>query len=338
MKRWLSIAFGILWAIGVIAGSVAIADKELPEGPAGGPGAKPSGGKQPEAVGGRIGGLESRVMGATPEERTRLAEERKRISAAAAATGNDPTAIVGYYQAGYGHTEFTNGLRLDTATAVVRVPLTPNWLFQVTLPYAWADLDRAPGFPTDGISDTVVRTGWRLYASQNVALFIGGDASFPTASERPLGTGKYTLGPGGGVAAPLPRLRSLFFTQVEDFISVGGDPSRADIHFLRVQPGLNTIWSERWWSLAVMTWNIDWTQRLESTVNLQGTVGYRFDNHWNIFAGGGLGIVNRDSSLGQDWTVQAGVRWVFRTPLIPETIWGGPLGPSAQRRSEREVK
>ena len=87
-----------------------------------------------------------------------------------------------------------------------------------------------------------------------------------------------------------------------------------------------------------MTWNIDWTQRLESTVNLLGTVGYRFDKHWNVFAGAGGGVVGRDASLGQDWTVQVGVRWVFRTPLIPETIWGGPLGPPAQGRGEREVK
>jgi hypothetical protein len=277
-------------------------------------------------------------MGATPEERARLAEERKRIAEASAAIGVDPTAIVGFYQAGYGHSEYTNGLRVDTATGVVRLPLTPNWLLQVTMPYAWADLNGAHGFPTNGTSDLVARTGWRVYASENVALFIGGDVSFPTASEKQLGTGKYTLGPGAGVAAPLPRLRSLFFTLVEDFISVGGDPSRADIHYMRVQPALNTIWSERWWSLLSLTWNIDWTHRRENTVNLLGTVGYRFDQHWNVFIGAGGGVVGRDATLGQDWTVQAGVRWVFRTPLIPETFWGGPLGPPAQGRSEQEAK
>jgi hypothetical protein len=265
-------------------------------------------------------------LGATPEERERLAEERKRLSAAAAAFGTDPTAIVGYYQLGYGHTAFTNNLRLDTATAEVRLPITPNWILRVTLPYFWADLNQPRGSTADGTSDTVVRMGGRLYASENVALFIGTDATFPTAAKTQLGTGKYTLGPGAAVAVPLPRARSLFFTVVQDFNSVGGDPSRANIHFMQVQSAVNTIWSERWWSLASMTWNMDWNNNRKTTMNLLGEVGHRFDEHWNVFAGPGVGVVGRDTHLGLDWTVQAGVRWVFKTPLLPETFFGGPLG------------
>lgn len=269
---------------------------------------------------GALGRLESRLLGATPEERARLAEERKRISAAAAAFGTDPTAIIGYYQLVYGHSAFTSGLRLDTATAVIRLPLTPNWFFQVTMPYVWADPNRPRGSTVDGTSDMTVRTGGRLYASENVALFIGTDVSFPTASETQLGTGKYTLGPGGGVAAPLPRLRSLFFTLVQDFNSVGGDPSRADLHFMQVQSGLNTIWSERWWTTAFMTWDIDWNNERKTTMNLLGEAGHRFDKHWNVFAGAGAGVVGKDTFLGLDWTVQAGLRWVFATPLFPERL------------------
>src|SRR4030095_13416632 len=127
------------------------------------------------------------------------------------------------------------------------------------------------------------RTGGRLYASPNAALFLGVDASFPTASEKQLGTGKYTLGPGGAVAVPLPRVRSLFFLVAQDFNSVGGDPSRRDIHFMQILSAVNTIWSERWWSTASMTWDIDWTNNRKTTMNLFGEIGYRFDNHWNVF-------------------------------------------------------
>src|SRR5881409_3128800 len=66
--------------------------------------------------------LRELLYGATPEERERLAEERKRLSATAAAFGTDPTAIIGYYQLTYGHSAFTNNLRLESATAVVQVP------------------------------------------------------------------------------------------------------------------------------------------------------------------------------------------------------------------------
>jgi len=260
------------------------------------------------------------LMGATPEARARLDEERKRISTAAASFGTDPTAIIGYYQLLYGHNEFTNNLRLDNATAVVQIPITPNWFVRASLPYVWADFDQPRGFTTNGTSDMTLRTGGRLFANEDVALFIGTDVSFPTASEKQLGTGKYTLGPGGGVAVPLPRLRSLFSTLVQDFNSIGGDPSRANIHFMQVQSVVNTIWSERWWTSAVMTWNMDWNHDRKTTMNLLGEVGHQFDNHWNVFVGPGVGVAGRESVLGLDWTVQAGVRWVYSTPLFPERI------------------
>jgi hypothetical protein len=260
------------------------------------------------------------LLGATPEERTRLEEERKRLSAEAKAFGTDPTAINGYYELAYAHSTFTNNLRTDTATAEARLPITPNWLMRVTLPYVWADLNQPRGFTTNGTSDLLVRMGGRLYASPNVALFVGADVLFPTGSNDRLSTGKYTLGPAVALAVPLARLRSLFFLFVQDSSSIGGDPSRTDIHFAQVQSSINTIWTDRWYTTAAMSWAMDWENNRKTTMNLQGEVGHRFGNHWNVFVSPGVGVVGRDTFLGLDWTVQAGVRWVFQTPFFGEKI------------------
>ena len=266
--------------------------------------------------------LEERIYGATPEERARLEEERRQLSAAAAGFGTDPTAIIGYHQLEYGHSTFTNNLRLDTVTATVRVPVTPNFGFMINMPYAWADLNRPRGFTQEGTGDMTFRAGGRLYASNNVAVFIGTDGSFPTSSsEKQLGTGKYTIGPGGMVAVPLARVRSLFFLIAEDFRSIGGDPSRADLRFTQITSALNTIWTQRWWSQAIAQWNLDWNNRGKTTLNLQGEIGHRFDDHWNLFVTPGVGVMGRDTFLGLDWTVQIGVRWVYRTPIFGERLF-----------------
>jgi hypothetical protein len=55
-------------------------------------------------------------------------------------------------------------------------------------------------------------------------------------------------------------------------------------------------------------------------MNLLGEVGHRIDKHWNVFAGPGVGVVGKDTSFGLDWTVLAGVRWVFQTPLFSEKL------------------
>ena len=265
--------------------------------------------------------LQSLLQGATPEEHERLQAERQRISAAAKAFGTDPTAINGYYELNYANSTFSNSnLRFNTVTAEVRLPVTPNWIVRATMPYVWADLDQTNGFTTNGASDMTVRTANRLYASTNVALLIGTDVTFPTGSNDRLSTGKYTLGPAGAVAVPLPRLRSLLLTIVQDFNSVGGDPSRRDIHFMKVQSAFNTIWSERWWTLASMTYYVDWNNNHKTTMNLLGEIGHRFDNHWNVFVGSGAGVAGKESSFGLDWQVLAGVRWVFQTPLFSEKL------------------
>jgi hypothetical protein len=191
---------------------------------------------------------------------------------------------------------------------------------RVTMPYVWADLNQPRGFTTNGASDLLVRFGGRVYASPELAVFLGGDATFPTGSNDRLTTGKYTLGPGGAAAVPLPRLSSLLFVFVQDFNSVGGDPSRTNLHFMRVTSAINTIWSEHWWSTASMEWDMNWNGNRKTTMNLLGEVGHRFDKHWNLFASYGAGVAGRDTFLGLDWTVQAGVRWVFMTPFFQERV------------------
>ena len=277
--------------------------------------------KEPSPIQPPLPRLESRLLGATPEERDRLKEERKRLSAVAADIGEDPTAIIGYYQLAYGHNVLTNNVRSDTATVTIRVPVTPNWGVQVNVPYSWVNLNPSNGFSLRGGGDITTRMGGRLYASENIALFVGADVLFPTASERQLGTGKYAIGPGAALAAPLPRIRSVFVVTAADYNSVGGDPSRANVHFASFKPALITIWSERWWSSTALTWDIDWNKSAISATNVLGQVGYRIDKHWNIFAGPGVGVVGRDTRFGLDWTVQAGVRWVYTTPLLPKSLF-----------------
>src|SRR5262249_45761677 len=217
------IVLGIFCAVTVAIGSLSIA-AEQPDGPADKSEAETPKQEPEPSVGPLRRRLQERLHGATPEESARLDAERKRLSAAAAAFGTDPTAIIGYYQLAYGHNTFTNNLNIDSAIATARLPITPNLLLQINMPYVWTDLNQPRGSTMNGTSDMSARIGGRIFANEDVALFVGSDVFFPTASEQRLGAGKYTVGPGVGLAAPMPRLRSLFFLLALDYNSVGGDP------------------------------------------------------------------------------------------------------------------
>ena len=82
-----------------------------------------------------------------------------------------------------------------------------------------------------------------------------------------------------------------------------------------------------------MTWDVDWNNSGKQALNLLGEVGYRFNNHWNVFAGPGVGVAGRNTSSGLDWAVQAGVRWVTRLRFFPPPFSIRPEGsdPTARR-------
>ena len=90
VSRSLLVVLGIFCAVGLGTGSFSIA-AEKSDGPADEPVVESPEKQQEPAEGPLRRRLESR-MGSTPEERARLAEERKRLSAAAKRFGTDPTA------------------------------------------------------------------------------------------------------------------------------------------------------------------------------------------------------------------------------------------------------
>lgn len=173
------------------------------------------------------------------------------------------------------------------------------------MPYVWANLDQPRGFTTNGTSDLFVRTAGRVYSSPNLALLVGFDAAFPTGSNDRLSTGKYGLGPGAAVRVPLARLRSLFIP----------------VAAISTSSSITTIWSERSWTTVGAVWAVDWNNNNKTVLNLQGEIGHRLDDRWRLFVQPGAGVVGRDTPLGLDWSVQAGVRWMFSGSLFPERLF-----------------
>ena len=127
MWMGLPISFGVICAISYLIHSSSFAADAI-EGPADGAVTQ----SQAELREGES------LQGATSEKHVSLEEERRRLSGAAAGFGTDPTAIIGYYQFMYAHSTSTNNQRLDTVTATVRLPVTPNLGLQVNMPYTWA--------------------------------------------------------------------------------------------------------------------------------------------------------------------------------------------------------
>jgi hypothetical protein len=244
----------------------------------------------------------------TQEER----EEAERLKKLGAKYGTDPTAIVGRVQLSTQYADLPHGARFRDTVARVDLPIRGNWLLRVDTPFLrWVDPNRPGVTSAQGLSDLVATAGWRAYNTAEYALFVGVVSTFPTSAESTLGSGKYTVGPLLATARFLPRWESFLFGVFQHLTSVGGDPSRKDVSLTRAMAQVNTMWPERWWTIAQAVWQVDWERSAKSSMTLEFEVGRNLIGRLGAFVRPGVGIWGRDLIGAYDWNIEVGVRYMF---------------------------
>jgi hypothetical protein len=241
-------------------------------------------------------------------------EDAERLRKLAAKYGTDPTAIVGRVQLSSQYADLSQGARLSDNVARMDIPFRGNWLLRVDTPfYRWLD-PNIPGMGSaHGLGDVSAVLGWRAYNTPEYAFLIGTVSSFPTASDDILGTGKYTVGPIIATSRFLPKWESFLFGVFQHSFSVGGDPSRKDISLSNASVQINTIWAERWWTIAQGVWQINWEQQAKSSMTFEVELGRNIVGRWGVYLRPGVGVWGRDVIGAYNWNVEIGTRYMFKS-------------------------
>ena len=136
-------------------------------------------------------------------------------------------------------------------------------LFRMELPLATSDLG---GQTTTGLGDGYVQALLLPRLGGNWVLGIGTGLMIPTATDRRLGTGKWTIAPAIAPVWFLPR-QAYAYVKFQEFESFAGTSSRPDISYLLITP--TALWrvSRRYWVLVDSESRTSWT--------LHGTTSYR---------------------------------------------------------------
>ena len=90
-----------------------------------------------------------------------------------------------------------------------------------------------------GLGDLYAQIFLVPYLTPKRAFVVGSGFTLPTATDRLLGTGKFQLAPALGPVWFFPK-RGFFFLKLQDYISVAGDDTRRDVHYLSATPLL--VW------------------------------------------------------------------------------------------------
>jgi len=246
----------------------------------------------------------------TPEEQ----EEAEQLRKLAAKYGTDPTAIVGRIQLSSQYADLSHGAQLSESVARVDVPFRGNWLLRVDTPFhRWLDPNRPGVTSAQGLGNLTAILGWRAYNTPEYAFLIGAASTYPTASERTLGSGKYTVGPFIATGRFIPQWESFLFGVFQHQVSAGGDPSRNDISFTTGSLQINTIWPDGWWSTMQGVWQINWEQKAKSSMTFEVELGRNIVDRWGLFLRPGVGIWGDNLAGAYDWNVEIGTRYMFKS-------------------------
>ena len=121
------------------------------------------------------------------------------------------------------------------------------------------------------------------------------ELTFPTADPESLGQGKYTVMLGAETFHPLDSISSddhrlSFSPQVQQVVSVAGDPERKDINYTKLELALRDIWRKAYSLKLTAKPVIDWVQdgKTGAVAELEGAVSLRHDWRVQLMLGGRL--------------------------------------------------
>jgi len=119
---------------------------------------------------------------------------------------------------------------------------------------------------TTGLSDAYVQALLLPRLGGPWVLGIGAGLMMPTATDRMLGTGKWTIAPAVAPVWHIPR-QGYAYVKFQEFESFAGPSSRPDISYLLITPTVLWRVSRRYWVLVDSESRTSWT--------LDGTTSYR---------------------------------------------------------------
>ncbi len=244
----------------------------------------------------------------TPEQR----KEAERLRELTAKYGTDPTAIVNRVQLSSRYFDRPQGKSAILTAARVDLAFRGDYILRVTAPFLQSSTPGPTGTTTaHGFSDLGVILGWRAYNTPEYAFFIGMNALFPTATDTKLGFGKYTLGPIIAASRFLPKLDSFLFGVLSHRVSVAGDSDRRSVNVSSASIRINTIWAEKWWSVARAGWQLDWERSTRGSMDLDLEIGRNVVGKWGVFIRPGIGIFGKDLPGAYNWKIAGGIRYIF---------------------------
>lgn len=226
--------------------------------------------------------------------------------------GTNRTAVVGRLQFLTEYRERRDSSSQLSNTARVDIPLATNLLWRTDADLTLYDPRIDGSGRTLETGDVSTRLGTKIYEEPAFTAFVEAQVIFPTATHNNLGRGKYQVVPAVFFSIPVKPLDFIMFPGIQQDVSVGGDPSRKEVNFTKLNLEMTKPWANSlWWTTVEPVLYLDWTQKAKTACNLEFEVGRRLGDHWRAWLRPAVGLWGTGVPGAYDWYTQAGFRYMF---------------------------
>ena len=187
----------------------------------------------------------------------------------------------------------TPGESTKTTLRLEALPEGPVALWRLDLPFP-DEKDTFGGSPFDPrLGDIKLRGRLRPTDLKGVPVSFFSELTFPTADPDSLGQGKYQVMLGAESFRPLPSISNddhklSFSPQLQQVVSVAGDPKRKDINYTKFELALRDVWRKVYSLKFTAKPVIDWVQngKTGAVGELEGAVTLRQSWKLQLMLGG----------------------------------------------------
>jgi hypothetical protein len=253
--------------------------------------------------------LASLAGSATAQPSAGVSQPSEPAAEGAGAEDEDPRSIV-FFNVRFQHIELGDGNSADLVLfrrdAAIKRPRRPEIQFATLRFDLPVGQTRIQGEDAAGLGDLYFQALNFRELSKRFSLGSGLAFQLPTATDDLLGSGKWQVAPSLFPLRVLPAKRALFFTRIQDFVSVAGDDDRRDLHYLAIAPTFVKLLGSRRAVLLDTEAFVDWERDGELSWRSGLLVGTKL-------GGRRAGWIKVEVPWGEhrrgDWTVRASIAW-----------------------------
>ncbi|ULQ57778.1 hypothetical protein KJS94_06150 [Flavihumibacter rivuli] len=211
---------------------------------------------------------------------------------------------------------FDKDFSLNQSTLRMIVKIGKRFTTRVDIPFTYNSRKSPAGYSQFGLGDISFRLlGYKIVESKLTALTASVEISLNTAASPSIGTGKNILIPMLTFSRLVPQHHLILGIIAQQGFSMGGDESRNDFNYTKLQPFAIHMWSRRIWSILAPEMFIDYIGD-DVSLNLETRTGYAPTPRFNIWLAGGVGLFGNFPGRYQ-WDLELGTRYFLMRKKKP---------------------